>query len=100
MLIQRLAHLEQQEQAKLDEMSSALLGEAIAGGSKRANRKVLRMRAVEEITGKKKSSIYAAIKAGTFPAPISLGGRASGWVSTDIDDWLEQRIMTSHQTGK
>lgn len=71
------------------------LQQALIAKEKRDNLKILRIAAVEDKTGRKKSWIYAAVRAGTFPAPISLGGRASGWVSTDIDDWLEQRIAAS-----
>lgn len=60
-------------------------------------KKILKIGDVEDRTGKKKSSIYADIKAGTFPAPISLGGRSRGWVDTDIDEWLENRIALSRQ---
>jgi prophage regulatory protein len=35
-----------------------------------------------------RSGIYAKIKGGKFPAPISLGGRAVGWLNTEIDDWI------------
>ena len=29
------------------------------------------------------------------PAPISLGGRAVGWVESQIDTWLQQQIAAS-----
>lgn len=61
-------------------------------------RKILKIREVEERTGKKKSSIYADIKAGLFPSPISLGGRSRGWVSTEIDAWVDQRIALTRQS--
>ncbi|SDH07009.1 MULTISPECIES: AlpA family transcriptional regulator [unclassified Duganella] len=35
-----------------------------------------------------RSGIYAKIKDGKFPAPISLGGRAVGWLNTEIDAWI------------
>jgi prophage regulatory protein len=35
-----------------------------------------------------KSSIYAKIKEGTFPAPIPLGGRAVGWLQSEIEAWV------------
>ena len=56
---------------------------------------ILRVAAVEEKTGRKKSWIYAAVRAGTFPPPISIGGRASGWLSSEVDDWLEQQVHLS-----
>lgn len=51
-----------------------------------------------EVKGKVKlsrSSIYLRISKGEFPAPISLGGRAVGWLEADIEQWLEQKIEAS-----
>lgn len=53
---------------------------------------VLRLPAVKARVGLGKSSIYAAVKKGTFVAPIKLGPRASGWLESDIDAWLADRI--------
>ena len=57
---------------------------------------LLRQPRVTERTGIPRSSIYAAIRAGTFPAPIKIGERAVAWVSTDIENWIakcaEQRV--------
>jgi len=54
--------------------------------------KVLRLPAVKCRVGLGKSSIYAGIKKGTFVAPIKLGPRASGWLESDIDTWLAERV--------
>ncbi len=43
-------------------------------------------------TGLKRSSIYAAVQAGTFPAQIPLGERAVGWDESEISAWIEARI--------
>jgi prophage regulatory protein len=59
---------------------------------KRAERRalrVLRLPEVEKRTGLKHASIYAAIAAGEFPAPIPIGLRAVAWVESEIDDWLQ-----------
>jgi prophage regulatory protein len=56
---------------------------------------VLRLPAVKIRVGLGKSSIYAGIKAGTFKAPIKLGPRAIGWLESDIEDWLAERIKAS-----
>jgi len=51
-----------------------------------------------EVKGKVKlsrSSIYLRIAKGEFPAPISLGGRAVGWLEADIEQWLVQKIEFS-----
>jgi len=47
---------------------------------------------VIQITGLKKSSIYAKIKEGGFPANIKLGARAVAWRSDSIEDWMNERI--------
>jgi prophage regulatory protein len=56
---------------------------------------VLRLPAVKERTGLSRSSIYLRITNSEFPAPISLGGRAVGWLEEDIDKWLKQKIDES-----
>jgi predicted DNA-binding transcriptional regulator AlpA len=35
-----------------------------------------------------KTAIYDAIKKGSFPKPIKLGGSRSAWLESEIDDWL------------
>ena len=57
-----------------------------------SRRRVLRLPEVEAVTGLKHSAIYEAIAAGTFPAPIALTASARGWIETEIDAWLDQRI--------
>jgi prophage regulatory protein len=56
---------------------------------------VLRLPAVKARVGLGKSSIYAGIKKGTFPAPIKLSERASGWLEHSIDAFLAERINAS-----
>ena len=54
-------------------------------------RRVLRRPEVEERTGKARSSLYAAIKKGEFPAPIRLGVNSVGWLEEDVENWLASR---------
>lgn len=56
--------------------------------------KLLRLPAVEERTALKKSTIYAGIKAGTFPHPVRLSARAVGFYEEDIDRWVSERVAT------
>jgi prophage regulatory protein len=51
-----------------------------------------RRQEVEEITGLSRSTIYARIKAGAFPKPVPLGARSVGWLQSDIEAWIEERI--------
>ena len=55
------------------------------------SRRVLRLPQVEEKTGLGHDSIYRLGREGSFPRPIKLSERASGWLEHEIDEWLEQR---------
>jgi prophage regulatory protein len=57
--------------------------------------RILRFRAVKATVGLSHSTIYLRIAEGTFPKPVSLGGRAVGWLQAEIDDWIKQRIEDS-----
>ena len=57
--------------------------------------KLQRLHVVEERTGFKKSSVYAGVKAGTFPAPVRLSARAVAWREEDIDRWITGRISAT-----
>ena len=64
------------------------------GGTNMAT-SILRLPAVKSRTGLSRSSIYLRIKLGTFPEPISLGARAVGWIESEIQEWVEDRIEAS-----
>ena len=53
-----------------------------------SNVKVIRMPAVIEKVGMKKSAIYQRIKDGSFPKPIRYGSHATGWLESDVDEWI------------
>ncbi len=53
--------------------------------------RILRRPDVEAATGLSRSAIYAGMKVGSFPRPVSLGPKAVGWRTSDIFAWLEQR---------
>lgn len=54
-----------------------------------------RLPAILKRTGLSRSTVYLMISKGKFPAPISLGDRAVGWLESEIDAWLEERIEAS-----
>jgi prophage regulatory protein len=56
---------------------------------------ILRLPEVKQRTGLSRSSIYLRISNKEFPAPISLGGRAVGWLKEEIDGWLVTRVEES-----
>jgi len=57
---------------------------------------ILRLPEVEKRTGIKRSYIYKLIKQDSFPKPVSLGIRAVGWYSNDIDAWIASRANTAN----
>jgi len=56
---------------------------------------ILRLLAVKKRTGLSRSSIYLRMANKEFPASISLGGRAIGWLEQDIDEWIVAKIEAS-----
>ncbi|WP_426209806.1 helix-turn-helix transcriptional regulator [Massilia sp. TWP1-3-3] len=52
----------------------------------------IRMKEVLAICGKSRSSVYEAMQKGEFPRPVKLGGRSSGWVKSEIEQWAQARI--------
>ena len=56
---------------------------------------ILRLPEVEREVGLKKTTIYSLMAAGEFPQSICLGGRARGWVFSEIQQWKRDRIAAS-----
>ena len=56
---------------------------------------ILRLPVVKSRTGLSRSSIYARVAEGNFPRPIALGGRAVGWIESEVQQWIEERIAQS-----
>lgn len=61
---------------------------------------ILRLPAVKARTGLSRSTIYLRVSGGRFPKPVSLGGRAVGWVEAEIDDWLTQQISNTRSQAE
>lgn len=59
---------------------------------------ILRRKQVEARTGLSRSTIYERVRAGSFPAPISLGAKAVGWVEGEIDAWLAAQFEKSRKS--
>ena len=58
---------------------------------------ILRLADVISRTGLSRSTIYLRIAKGQFPKQISLGGRAIGFVESEINNWISQQIENSRQ---
>ena len=59
--------------------------------------KILRLPSVKDRTGLSRSNLYLKIANHEFPAPISLGARAVGWLEEDVENWLEEKVEASRK---
>ena len=50
--------------------------------------RLLKRPKVEALTGLSRSSIYARVKRGDFPAPVRISTNSVAWRQCDIDDWI------------
>lgn len=53
--------------------------------------RLLRLADVKHMTGLGRSTIYAAIRAKSFPAAVNLTDHAVAWRESDIDAWIAAR---------
>lgn len=54
--------------------------------------RILRIRDVSERVGFSKSQIYKLVGRGMFPKGFKLSARATGWLETDVEGWIQSRI--------
>jgi prophage regulatory protein len=59
------------------------------------NDRVLRWPEVKQRVGLCRSHAHNLVTQGKFPAPIKLGARASGWLESEINSWIENQISNS-----
>ena len=62
--------------------------------------KIIRLPQVKERTGLSRSTIYSLIQRGLLKPPIPIGVRAVGWLSADIDEFIQSRILVRQGTPK
>ena len=62
-------------------------------------KKILRLIQVKEKTGLSTSAIYLLMSGDEFPQSINIGVRTVGWIESEIDDWIEQRIQESRKSA-
>ena len=49
-------------------------------------------------TGLSRSTIQVRLAEGRFPRPVLLGGRAVGWIESEVDEWIRERIAERRDT--
>jgi prophage regulatory protein len=63
-------------------------------------KRLLRLPAVKDRTGKSTNDIYGDIKNGTFPKPVPIGKRTVGWVEEEVEAWIDARIDARDREAK
>ena len=58
---------------------------------------ILRLPTVKAITGLSRSTIYLRMSEGSFPRQVNLGSRAVGWMASEIDHWIEEKLASRNQ---
>jgi prophage regulatory protein len=58
-------------------------------------KRMLRLPAVEDRTGLKRTQIHYLESTGRFPKRIKLSERASGWLEHEIDAWIDSKVTAS-----
>jgi len=56
---------------------------------------IARMKDVCTSTGLGRSTIYNMVADRTFPQPIKLTSRSTGWVMSEVEDWIHARIKAT-----
>lgn len=57
--------------------------------------KLLRLPQVIDLTGRGRSALYADMADKKFPKQIKIGPRASAWLESDVQRWIDQRVAAS-----
>ena len=65
--------------------------------SSHTKHRFIRMSEVKSTTGLSRSHIYDLISKGSFPRQYKLGQRASGWLESEVSDWMELKICESQK---
>jgi prophage regulatory protein len=66
-----------------------------SGKDKMMTEKILRLRPMLSRTGLSRSMAYDLMAKDQFPRPIGLGARAVGWLESEIDAWIVERVKAS-----
>lgn len=57
--------------------------------------RILGIDEVVRLSGLSPATVWRAIKAGTFPAPVRISARRVGWRASDIRSWIASRQAAS-----
>lgn len=61
--------------------------------------RLLKLPQVEEVTGLRKSTIYALQKEGRFPHCVQITARCVAWPESRVLQWVQDRIAAANALG-
>ena len=59
--------------------------------------RILKLKDVLSKTGLGKTSLYKLIGLSEFPRPLSLGLRSVGWLESEVEAWIQEKIHVRDQ---
>ena len=62
--------------------------------------RIIRLAELPDFVGIKRTQIEYLISQGKFPIPVKLSARARGWISSEIEEWQNQRIAERDRKGE
>jgi prophage regulatory protein len=71
--------------------SSTIDGTQYELPSKMRYEELLRLPAVIQRVGLRKTTIYEKMRRAEFPKPVAIGVRARAWRASDINNWIAER---------
>lgn len=57
--------------------------------------RILRLPEVRHITGLSSTTIYRLASKQEFPSPVRLAPRTSGWLQSEVEEWINERVDAS-----
>jgi len=60
---------------------------------------ILRLNATLAKTGLSRSVLYSEISKGNIPKQISLSERSVGFLESEVDNWIDERVKASRPQG-
>ncbi|AVO56098.1 AlpA family transcriptional regulator [Ectopseudomonas mendocina] len=62
--------------------------------------RIIRLKEVTHLTGLARSTIYKYLAEGRFPMSVSLGDRSIGFLESEVQEWILDRIKERDQASQ
>jgi len=62
--------------------------------------RLLRWPQLQELIPLSRSHIYTLMARGEFPQSINLGPRSAAWLESEVNDWVQERLIRRASIGE